>query len=376
MNDPHGPDFFSTCYAQARQRFLDAATARGLPVQSHLHPLPGPDGETLATDVVLDGPPTAKRLVLTTSGVHGIEGYAGSAAQTGLLARPPAAWAPEAGDVAVLHVHAVNPHGFSHGRRVNEDNIDLNRNFIHFDQPLPVNAAYAELHDLLLPAAWPPSATLEAQLNQRSEALGPRGFQAAVSSGQFSHAQGLFYGGQSPAWSNRVFRELLRQYAAQRQHVAWIDIHTGLGPHGLGERIFATATGSPQAQAEAQTRAQQWWGTITSVHTGTSTSIPLQGPIQFAFEDEAPGVLQTNICLEFGTYPPPDMLQALRHDHQLHRHGGTADQVRVARAALRRFFYPETDEWKTAVWQQSMKAVQQALRGLALGQAPGLRLYP
>lgn len=360
-----GPELFSTRYAQARQRFLDAAAARGLAVHSHIHPLTGQDGKTLATDVVWDGPFDAPLVVLTTSGVHGIEGYAGSAAQTGLLAQPPQAWTPGADGVAVLHVHAVNPHGFSFGRRVNEDNIDLNRNFIDFSAPLPVNAAYAPLHDLLLPAAWPPSAEQAAALAEQAEQLGPRGFQAAVSSGQYSHPDGLFYGGRAPAWSNAVFRQILRQHIAGRRHVAWIDIHTGLGPHGLGERIFATATGGPQAEAEAEARARHWWGNVTSVHTGTSTSIPLKGPIQFALPDEAPGVLQTNICLEFGTFPPEQMLQALREDHRLHRHGGTPAEVQVARQQLRRFFYPETDDWKREIWRQSLQAVQQALRGLS-----------
>ncbi len=58
---------------------------------------------------------------------------------------------------AVLFVHALNPHGFSYGRRVNEDNADFNRNFRDFATPPPVNAAYAEIHPLLLPPAWPPS---------------------------------------------------------------------------------------------------------------------------------------------------------------------------------------------------------------------------
>ena len=60
-------------------------------------------------------------------------------------------------DTAALYVHAINPFGFSHLRRVTQENVDLNRNCIDFDVPLPVNAGYAEIHDLLLPATWPPA---------------------------------------------------------------------------------------------------------------------------------------------------------------------------------------------------------------------------
>ena len=59
--------------------------------------------------------------------------------------------------VAVLYIHALNPYGFSHVRRVTNENVDLNRNFQDFSQPLPQNPAYAELHGLLQPPNWPPT---------------------------------------------------------------------------------------------------------------------------------------------------------------------------------------------------------------------------
>ena len=51
---------------------------------------------------------------------------------------------------------------------------------------------------------------------------------------------------------------------------------------------------------------------ITDVYAGTSNSVPLQGPIQFTLPAEAPGIRQTNICLEFGTVPLREMLNARR----------------------------------------------------------------
>ena len=46
---------FSSSYAQARDKFLQAAHQAGLRPISYPHPLPGRDGEALAIDVVLDG---------------------------------------------------------------------------------------------------------------------------------------------------------------------------------------------------------------------------------------------------------------------------------------------------------------------------------
>ena len=229
---------FSSSYAQARAKFMQAAAVRALPVTSFVLPLQGAQGETLATDVVFDGPVDAASLLIVISGVHGVEGYCGSAIQTGLLSLGlPERIRADAG-VAVMHVHAANPFGFSHSRRVTQENVDLNRNFVDFSAPLPVNTDYADVHDLLLPETWPPRPDNEARLGAYVDRVGQRGLQRAISMGQYGFEDGLFFGGAGPTWSNRTFRRILREFAVEREHVASIDIHTGLGPYGLGERIF------------------------------------------------------------------------------------------------------------------------------------------
>lgn len=350
---------FSASYAQARQHFRVAAAERGLVVESHVLPLPGADGEELATDVVLDGAADAPLLVLTTSAVHGVEGYAGSAIQTGLLRQ-----LHGTADVALLHVHAVNPHGFSHGRRASQENVDLNRNFIDFGQPLPANPGYAAIGALLLPPQWPPSPEVESQLAAFRDREGARGWQAAVSQGQYDDALGLYFGGHAPTWSNGVFRGVLRQHVRGCRHLSWIDLHTGLGPRGVGERIFSSFD-----SGGALDRARAWWGPqVTSVDAGTSNSIPLSGPIQRSLADECPGLANTNVTLEFGTVPLAEMFEAVRADHWRHRHplAAAANPALAAaiRARLRAAFYPDGDDWRHDVWQQGLLVAQQAVQGL------------
>ena len=53
---------FSASYAQAREKFLEAVNAAGLQPKSHIHPLKGRDGETLAMDLAWVGDPKADRL--------------------------------------------------------------------------------------------------------------------------------------------------------------------------------------------------------------------------------------------------------------------------------------------------------------------------
>lgn len=353
MNTPR----FCPNYREARALFLQAADACGAKLHSVNLPLLGAQGEALGMDVAVHGPTNASKVLMTTNAVHGIEGFCGSAIQTGLLQQltlPP--------DVAVVHVHAVNPHGFSHARRVNEDNVDLNRNFIDFAQPLPVNADYAEIHALLLPEHWPPTPDQTAALQAHAQIWGDRRMQRAITSGQYQYPDGVWFGGLVPTWSHRTFRQVLQDHLGQARQIAWIDLHTGLGPHGHGERIFACTDTGATLQ-----RARQWWGPdITSVDTGTSQSVPLSGPIQMAVYEECPQAQYTGICLEFGTLPLAQMILAMRADHwlALHPEAPPAQQAAI-RATMREAFNPPSSDWQQQVWRQGLQAAQQAVQGLA-----------
>jgi hypothetical protein len=348
-------DLFGPTYAIARSKFLRAATARGLSVDSHVLDLPGADGETLAIDVVLDGPANATKMLIVLSGVHGVEGFCGSAVQIGLLAEG----APGRADTAVLHVHGINPYGFSHLRRVTQENVDLNRNFVDFSKPLPTNAGYAEIHDWLLPASWPPGAKAEAELASYSARHGARGLQRAIGLGQYDHADGMFFGGRAPTWSNLTFRSILKRYTQNVRQLASIDIHTGLGPSGVGERIFASF------DRNVLPRARRWWGELTDVHTGTSTSIPMTGPIQTALFEECAQAEQIGICLEYGTYPVERVTPALRAEHWLYRQGSADPMLALQiKRNLKEAFYPEADDWKHSIWRQGREACLQAIEGL------------
>jgi hypothetical protein len=354
---------FASSYQQARAKFLAAAAARGGALESHVLPgLRGAEGEELALDVALIGRAAAASVLVLTSATHGVEGFCGSGAQAALLHDDGVVEAIEESGVAALFVHAVNPHGFSRLRRVNEDNVDLNRNFRDFGAPAPFNAGYAELHDLLLPESWPPPAANEARLGAWIARHGEKAMQAAMTAGQYSHPQGLFFGGAAPTWSNRTLRDVLRRHAGGCRRIGWIDVHTGLGPSGHGEKIFAARD---DAAALARTRA--WWGPeVTSFYDGSSTSAMLSGVMFNAFHEECPAAEFTGIALEFGTVPLPDVLMALRAEAWLHLHPQAPGRLASAiRKQMRDTFYVDTDGWKEQVGRQARDAVLRALEGLA-----------
>ncbi|CAD5372521.1 conserved hypothetical protein [Rubrivivax sp. A210] len=353
--------FFAQSYAEARARFVAAAEAAGLDVHAHRHPLLGRDGETLAMDVARLGAPDAQALLIISSACHGVEGYCGSGVQGALLADAGFHAQARAAGVALLYVHALNPWGFSHGRRTTQENVDLNRNWHDFSRPLPANPAYDEIAHLLIPAQWPPSADNQAQLAAYAARHGARGLQTAISAGQHAHPQGLFYGGVNPTWSQQTLRHVLQEHGRRCTRLAWIDLHTGLGPSGHGERILACAD-----DASALARARAWWGEgVTSIYDGSSSSALLTGLMWLAAYQECAQAEYTGIALEYGTEPMNAVIQALREDQWFENHPEAPPARRAAaKRRMRDAFYTDTPEWKRRIVEQGLEAARQAVSGL------------
>ncbi len=319
-------------------------------------------------DSVLLGSADAESLLIVTSGTHGVEGFCGSGCQRALLGDDELLKRIDAARIAVLLVHALNPWGFSFLRRANEDNIDLNRNFLDFLQPRAQsadNAGYEELHDLLLPPQWPPADANRAALFAARERMGHREFQAAVSSGQHSRPDGLFFSGSAPSWSNRTLRGLVKRHGAGKRRIGWIDIHTGLGPSGHGEKIYA---GRNDAADLARTRA--WYGAdVMSYYDGGSASAEVKGSAALCAHDECPGAEITPeitlMGLEYGTVSFEAVLHALRGAHwlEIHRDAPAALRTSIERA-IRDAFFTDTDLWKGMVLGQARTALLQAVTAL------------
>ena len=358
-------DAFSPSYAQARKKFLEAAATAGLPIESHAHPLKGRDGEDLAMDVVRDGPADADKLLIVSSACHGVEGYCGSGVQ--IFALHDQEWRDKAhaAGVATLYIHALNPYGFSHQRRFTHENVDLNRNFQDFTKPLPVNEAYREIHPLLLPEQWPPDAANTAAVQHYIATCGEAAWQAAISQGQHAFADGIFFGGTEATWSNRTLRAVLRQHGARASRIAWIDLHTGLGPNGHGERIYA---GNDDAVAVARARA--WWAAggatpVTSIYDGSSTSAFLTGLMWGSIYDECPHAEYTGIAMEYGTVPVLDVMNAIRGEQWLNLHPDTpVEKAAQIKAQMLAAFYTDTEAWKGQIISQARQSMFQAVDGL------------
>jgi len=357
---------FSGTYVEARDRFFAAAKTHDMVVNRHIHPAcRGAAGEELSIDVAALGDAAATGVLLLVSGTHGVEGFCGSGCQVALLHDAEFVAAVRATKVRVVFLHALNPYGFSHLHRTNEDNVDMNRNFRDFSTLPIANAAYAGVHDFIVPDAWPPAPVNEAKIASYVARFGEKALQQAITGGQCEYPDGLFYGGVRPAWSNGVLRAVMREEGAGRQQIGWIDFHTGLGPRGHCEKIFAGRNGAADLA-----RARAWWGDdVTSFLDGSSSSAALTGVNYNAVYDECPGVTYAGIALEYGTVPLREMLQSLRADQWLTHHPEASVELRTAiKRQVRDAFYCDTDDWKATVFAQARVACLAAVSQLGAQQ--------
>ncbi len=347
-------------YDASRRRFLDSAHDVGAEVFTSLHPEEGFDGEELAIDVASIGPADADAVLVVVSGTHGVEGFTGSALQHRWFEHHATA---RQRDLRVVLIHALNPYGFAWVRRVNEDNVDLNRNFIDWSQPPPANEDYGGLAQLLVPDAWDDDTqqTTTMQLLAYAEAVGFPRLQEVVSSGQYTHPTGVFYGGTGPVWAHRWLVDHLPRLVGSAERLGLIDLHTGLGPWGHGELISHEGGDAPGYR-----RGTAWWGDVRSMLDGESVSAQLSGDWLGALEALLPDLEITAVALEFGTVDVVSVLQALRADAVLHAHGDPRgpDSASV-RSQVRAAFADDDPAWFDAVSRRFDEVISAAMVALS-----------
>ncbi len=355
---------FSADYPAARAKFLEAARSAGASLHRHENPAVGPEGSPLTTDVAVLGPEDAKVTLMVTSGTHGAEGFFGSAVQVawlrsrGLQALPP--------DLKVVLVHAINPFGFAWLRRTNEDNIDINRNFIDHEAGHPANPGYQALHEAILPTRWDEES--QQAYEQATEAFvaehGQRALEAAITAGQYSQSEGLFYGGEKPCWSNRLIHSLAEKHAAAAEAVIFIDLHTGLGSWGYIETIHRHPAGSP---GEDWLKRHYGSHSLGSLARGDSASTASsEGLLEVGVARALPGKRIYACALEAGTRPVAQVLGALRADNWLHIHGDLhSQQGKAMKAAMKEAFCPPEVAWKELVLLRCRQILDGAMAGAA-----------
>ena len=358
MNAAEIHDLFPNDYAAGRAAFVDAARAVDARHTSFEHPLEGPGGEALSLDLAAFGDDNATDILFISSGTHGVEGFAGSGIQRALLEEGVPGDIPDS--MQLILAHAINPHGFAWRRRVNEDNVDLNRNFIDHAEPYPVNEGYVELAHMLPPKEWNAGTAeqVTAMYVDAVERHGPAWLQAALQGGQYAHPQGLFYGGSGPTWSNIRVHDIAERFLSKAKRLFFIDIHTALGDYGTAQMI----TEYPQGSELHRASRDRWGERAVNAGGGDSVSARVSGSIIAGMKRALPELEVIGGGLEYGTVPGSEVGMAMVADLWLHEHGDFASpEAETIKAEMLRVFYPDADDWCESVVNIAREVVAQTI---------------
>ncbi len=180
------------------------------------------------------------RLLVIESGIHGPEAPAGAAVLQLVFEKYLDQLLKH--NVDVLMVHALNPYGFKHWRRTDENNVNLNRNFPAGNSIYESkNLAYARLRYMFEPQNKVGNIALDSFMTSAkflwaylASKLNKRYINEAMNSGQYEFSQGLNYGGHENSAQVKFLRELLPPMIEKHTGpVLFLDFHTGLGENGV-----------------------------------------------------------------------------------------------------------------------------------------------
>ena len=348
--------YYSTSYDQAKERFRHAVSAIGGKLVSY--PLDIVGESDLTVDVAILGSATADRTLVVTSGIHGVEGFFGSAVQL--------AWLEDVirtsllSDLRVVLVHAVNPYGFRHLRRVNEDNIDLNRNFPELRNSYSgAPPGYAIHNRFLNPDSMPSKHELfKLKAALKIMRYGMLSLKESIASGQYLHAQGLFFGGVAPAQSTKLVIEQFESWLGASSRIVHIDFHSGLGRYGQYKLLLNE---SADAATAIWLKSQFNENYIEVLGAVDGTAYPVSGVFGEWCQQQAADRMYRFIGAEYGTYDVVRVLKALREENSAHRfEPQDSDRFVRAKQELLECFCPLDNQWRANVVKSGLDLIHRA----------------
>lgn len=343
--------FAPTTYFQAREGFREKAQRKGLKLESILLPFSGPMGEELTIDIAYAEPALAKSALIHVSGTHGVEGFAGSAIQQQILENLDLR---SHTSTSLFFIHTINPYGMSWLRRVNANNIDLNRNYFQ-DEKRPQNRYYKYFGPLLNPATQAQLMTGLVQGVAARVSFGKEVSLQAIAQGQYEFPKGLFYGGVEVQPELQLLHKQLKVLLRGYERIFVMDIHTGLGK--FDQELLIGTDGNAHAEIRLMNEA---FGRTIDGHDASVGIYSVHGELDGFYRAAAPQARLGYVVQEFGTIGAPRMINALRLENYDYHYGdGQKSAVTKAKLALKEAFFPENGLWRNRVLKQGVTRFRQ-----------------
>jgi hypothetical protein len=364
--------YFQESYDACRQAFLEeAGKVKNKYDQAELFPvrIPSQVDQDLIIDILYLPPlDSSDRLLILSSGIHGIEGFTGSAVQQ--MSLEELINEDVLSGMGVLMIHGINPFGFKYHRRCTENNVDLNRNS-GTDPSLfeTRNPGYGALYDMLNPEG---PASLSSMRNQffylvaiskmLKESMSV--LRQAVLQGQYEYPEGVYFGGMNFEPQIDSLARILPEYLSEYRTILAIDLHTGYGFRRV-LHLFPNPVEdlSLKAKTEAVFEGHRIdWGDSDDFYT-----------ILGGFADSFLGGINPEatylyMVFEWGTYDTQKTfgslkaLQTIINENQGFHYGykNARQQEKIERRMFEAY-YPDSDAWRSEVMESGRNMLKEAL---------------
>ena len=304
-----------------------------------------------------------RRLLILSSGVHGVEAFTGHALQ--MLFLKEFLTDEFRQKSSLLVIHAVNPYGFKFLRRVSENNVDLNRNFSVSKNLFQThNAGYRSLYQMLNPetpasVSW---LTQARNLIHRLWLIGRLGIppmRQSILQGQYEHQRGLYFGGQDFEPQRNLLLPHLKDKMRDSSVIWHIDLHTGYGERGKLHLFGLTNNRTPSIA----TSLKRLFSPYPIVSGNDEDFYSVHGDFtQFTRDLTNEKQLFFPITFEYGTLDSQTTWGSLKSldnmilENQGHHHGfrSSKDENEIKRR-FREMYTPSDQKWRDSVIQQTRK---------------------
>ncbi len=349
-------------YFESRDHFLQTAHSVDADIQSHTISALGPKKQTLTVDVAALVADTDKRRIILCSGLHGVEGYIGASVQIQALQLLAQTGLPK--HTGLVVIHAANPWGFAHSRRVDDNNIDLNRNFFHPNTNHPSTHRQYESLDPIINPPYAPNTMGDIRywLNATRLIVRHRGIRqlfAPIAEGQYDFPLGVFYGGEAVSETTALLQDLITRFSKQPAQVSILDIHSGLGP-------AAKATLIANTNIEPATTQLDWLRKHFKMDVHSDSAQNNVYSASATFSQWCQRALNKKqylyLCVEIGTINPVKLFSALKRENQAyHWSGKNSVAFTKTKQTLREAFAPTSEQWRDRSTEQGLHVFKNTL---------------
>lgn len=368
-------DVFYDEYEDVRTHILDTVDVlkgQGNDVTLSSYPIDASEGLYIDS-IYIPATEEQTNLIVLTTGVHGIEGYIGSV-MLDVFWQEIYSIEINKANTGVLVVANVNPYGMKYHRRYNENNVDLNRNFIldwdSFD--MTVNKDYPKVDTFLGPqeelgnAFWH-EAGFYGSLVVEVVQDGADVISNALLGGQYEYPEGVYYGGNGDEASTAYLKDVFKQtLESEYENIVHIDVHSGYGPRYnmvIFNSVFETLSEAESVELFGYDNIIAYDSESFYPTTGDTTDYYYRLHEQMGVDTSL-----FSTCFEFGTIGDSflDSIISMKYtieENQNHWYPSTnATTNGIVKERYQELFYPTEMEWREKTVQDFAAACKGVLK--------------